>query len=89
VLMYGDGSLYGGTLSCPGFVAPWARSATPTPARLHVSMPNAIDAELRILRLLPRNRNAPSSPKYVPPLMEGPMYCLPFGMYVIGEPGRS
>jgi len=52
-------------------------------------MPNAIDAELRILRLLPRNRNAPSSPKYVPPLMESPMYCLPFGMYVIGEPGRS
>jgi hypothetical protein len=50
--MYGDGSRYGGTLSCPGFIAPWAKRATPAPARLHASMPDAIDVNLRISSLL-------------------------------------
>src|SRR5713226_544447 len=50
--MYGDGSLYGGTLSCPGFIVPWARSATPAPARLHATMPNTIDVKPRIWILL-------------------------------------
>ena len=48
--MYGDGSLYGGTLSCPGFIAPWASSATPAPARLHASIPNALAALLLHIR---------------------------------------
>jgi hypothetical protein len=48
--MYGDASLYGGTLSWPGFIVFWARRTTPTPARVHIkSVPNAMSLKLRML----------------------------------------